>query len=376
MKKTFVSLIAIFVVMVSHAQNEITLTASAEGSTKEEAVHNALRSALEQTYGTFISSNTTILNDEIVKDEIVSISSGTVSSYEEISNTILNNGNCFVTIKAVLSLLGLKSFAQSKGAAIEFAGATLAHKSMLIDLNKNNEIIVVRNLLTQLVQLPKLCDYKLEMTEPRWSEWDNAYTLTLTVLPLVNDNLIACHNLIHSTLSQLSLSKKAIDEYRSLGHSVGYINWSGQSYCLRNRWMKSLPDIFYCILKHDFESYIVKNGTTYSSSHIKWEISPRLGWGDLSVNGRMMSGCEGYYSSKKGVQFKKEFGNKELSPLGYAILDIAIPKDDLVKYSTFEVSPAPLSNDISPRDILGNQMDDRYLYGGLIKSDLLELLFN
>ena len=30
----------------------------------------ALRSAIEQAFGTFVSANTTILNDEVVKDEI------------------------------------------------------------------------------------------------------------------------------------------------------------------------------------------------------------------------------------------------------------------------------------------------------------------
>lgn len=371
MKKTFVSLISVFIAILSYAQNEITLTTSAEGITKEEAIHNAIRSAIEQTYGTFISSNTTILNDEIVKDEIVSISSGTVNSYEEISYTTLKNGNSFVTIKAEISLSGLRSFAQSRGATVEFAGATLAHKSMLIDLNKKNEIIVVRNLLSQLIQFPKLCDYKLEVSEPKWSEYENAYELEILVQVLVNENLISFHNLIHSTLSQLSLSKKEADDYRYLGHSVGHITWSGVTYYLRNKHLsQALGSIFECILMNDFERYIVKSGLVYQCSHNKWAAEPMNR--DVSLNGYSISGYQGYYRKNKGTYFPKLFA----CPLGYAILYIAIPKDDLVKYSTFEVSPAPLSNDISPRDILGNRLDDRYLYGGLIKSDLLELLFN
>ena len=50
----------------------ITLVTSGTGDTKEEAVKNALRSALEQTYGAFVSSNSQVVNDELVKDEIVS----------------------------------------------------------------------------------------------------------------------------------------------------------------------------------------------------------------------------------------------------------------------------------------------------------------
>ena len=377
MKKTFVSLISVFIAILSYAQNEITLTTSAEGTTKEEAVHNALRSAIEQTYGTFISSNTTILNDEIVKDEIVSISSGTVNSYEEISYTTLKNGNSFVTIKAEISLSGLRSFAQSRGATVEFAGATLAHKSMLIDLNKKNEIIVVRNLLSQLIQFPKLCDYKLEVSEPKWSEYENAYELEILVQVIVNENLISFHNLIHSTLSQLSLSKKEVDDYRYLGHSVGHITWSGVTYYLRNKHLsQALGSIFECILMNDFERYIVKSGLVYQCSHDKWVAEPRNG--DVCLNGYSISGYEGYYRKNKGTYFPKLF----TCPLGYAKLELQIPKKDLINYSTFEVSPISSSSSFPLKTFLEINLVDwtgsrtQLTYGGLVKSELLDLLFN
>ena len=51
----------------------ITLVTSGTGNTKEEATKNALRSALEQTYGAFVSANSQVVNDELVKDEIISI---------------------------------------------------------------------------------------------------------------------------------------------------------------------------------------------------------------------------------------------------------------------------------------------------------------
>ena len=43
------------------AQDEITLMVSADGVTKAEATKSALRSAIEQAYGAFVSSNTSIL---------------------------------------------------------------------------------------------------------------------------------------------------------------------------------------------------------------------------------------------------------------------------------------------------------------------------
>ena len=53
------------------AADDITLVVDGEGKDKTEATKNALRSAIEQSYGTFVSANTVILNDELVKDEIV-----------------------------------------------------------------------------------------------------------------------------------------------------------------------------------------------------------------------------------------------------------------------------------------------------------------
>ena len=64
--------------------NIVTLTTSGTGKTIEEAKNNALRSAIEQAFGAFISSKTEILNDELIKDEVVSITSGNIIKYIQI----------------------------------------------------------------------------------------------------------------------------------------------------------------------------------------------------------------------------------------------------------------------------------------------------
>ena len=65
--------------------NEVTLVVTGEGATKEEATNNVLRSAVEQAFGVFVSANTTILNDEIVRDEIATITSGNIKSFKELA---------------------------------------------------------------------------------------------------------------------------------------------------------------------------------------------------------------------------------------------------------------------------------------------------
>ena len=68
----------------------VTITVSGQGKTQDEAKENALRNAIEQAFGTFISTKTELLNDEIISDQITSLSSGNIISYEIINNLKLN----------------------------------------------------------------------------------------------------------------------------------------------------------------------------------------------------------------------------------------------------------------------------------------------
>ena len=66
--KTFFTFITalLFSILLQAQPNEVSLVVTGEGATKEEATNNALRSAIEQAFGVFVSANTEILNDEIV----------------------------------------------------------------------------------------------------------------------------------------------------------------------------------------------------------------------------------------------------------------------------------------------------------------------
>ena len=92
-----------------------------EGVKKEEATNRALRSAVEQAFGVFVSANTEILNDEMIKDEIATISSGNIKSYDEVAFISSPDGRVMVTLNAVVSIGQLVSFAQNHGASTEFA---------------------------------------------------------------------------------------------------------------------------------------------------------------------------------------------------------------------------------------------------------------
>ena len=110
----------------AQTNDEVTIVASGQGTNLQEATALALRCALEQTFGSFVSANTTILNDEVVKDEIVSLSKGNVKKYDVLSVTSMPNNTIFVTLKATISISNLASYAKSKGSTAEFAGKTFS----------------------------------------------------------------------------------------------------------------------------------------------------------------------------------------------------------------------------------------------------------
>lgn len=93
MKKNILLLFFLFSYNI-FAQDDktVTLVVNGHGKTQDEARQNALRSAIEQAFGAFISSKTEILNDKLIKDEIVSVTNGNIQNYEVINEVQIPNG--------------------------------------------------------------------------------------------------------------------------------------------------------------------------------------------------------------------------------------------------------------------------------------------
>ena len=124
-------------VPTSLAKDEVSLIVSGDGSTKEEATKAALRSAIELAFGTFVSANTKILNDELVKDEIITVSSGNVKNYKYLSERE-EDGKYYVSLQTTVAVGKLIEYTKSKGASAELAGATFAMNMKMKRLAASN----------------------------------------------------------------------------------------------------------------------------------------------------------------------------------------------------------------------------------------------
>ena len=136
------------------SSNTVTLMVTGEGDTKDEAIKIALRNALEQTFGAFVSSNTTIINEELVKDEIVSISSGYIRNYHCLAENSIN-GKWYVSVQAVVSVDRVIEFVKSqKGSNVKVDFSSFVMNAKLEELNKRNKEIVISDIYHQIQKIP------------------------------------------------------------------------------------------------------------------------------------------------------------------------------------------------------------------------------
>ena len=167
MKKLLSFVAAILFAATTFAQvDEVTLTTIGNGKTEEEATLRALRNALEQTFGTFVSANTSIINDELARDEITATSKGNVKEYKKLSVVKLPDRTTTVTLKATVSINKLISYARNNGSRAEFAGQTFAMNVKLLKLqqqNANKTLDVMKDNVIALCH--RVFDYDIKLGE-------------------------------------------------------------------------------------------------------------------------------------------------------------------------------------------------------------------
>ena len=265
---------------MSYAQNdknnEVSLVVSGEGPTKDEATKVALRSAIEQTYGTFVSSNSTILNDNLVKDEIVSVSTGNIKSFNYLS-TQETNGKWSVSIQAIVSIGKLIEYAKSKGSEAELAGATFAMNMKIQQLNKKNQDIALEHLISQLKAIiPTIFDYELEVGEPKYEKDPDRYFVPISISVITNKNINACFELFITTLKALSVPQSEFEIYKDRGLefynvSLYYYNKNNGSREERTEWNYILRGSSYSLEKKIFKDLLRYIGTCMCSLNFQME---------------------------------------------------------------------------------------------------------
>lgn len=241
MKKLLSFVAAILFAATSFAQvDEVTLTVIGTGVNEEQATLQALRSAIEQSFGTFVSANTTILNDKLVQDEIVSVSNGNIKEYKKLAVATLPNKQVSVTLKTTVSINKLITYAQSKGSRAEFAGQTFSSNLKLMQLRAQSTKKAMDLLMKELQQLSKnMFDFNLVLGEP--VKEGNTFYFSPEIEVWSNEASTNFYNLLTSTLSSLSLSSESDYKFcKNTGIPVSTITFMGDDDSYSERYSYSL----------------------------------------------------------------------------------------------------------------------------------------
>jgi hypothetical protein len=228
MKKYLVSLLVTTVVLISSAtlyaqdSRSVTITTNGSGKTPEEAKQAALRSAIEQAFGAFISSKTEVLNDQVVADQMASVASGNIESFEILSEAELPGGNWGVTLKAIVSVDKLTSFVQAKGITIEIKGGLFALNIKQQSLNEQGEINAIFEMVGVLHEpMQTAFDYSLKTRNPKSLDSENKnWEIPLEVTATANQNMDFCANYFIKTLQAVSLTETEIQSYKNLNKEI------------------------------------------------------------------------------------------------------------------------------------------------------------
>jgi hypothetical protein len=137
-------MVLLFVLGLSFSAQAVEVTAIGEGKTKQEAVANALRAAMEQALGAKVSSTSEVGMGKLNVDRIVSASGGYVKRYEVLAESGDAEFGYKVKVKAVLD------DAKKQSALEAFMEDSNAKKTFVEDKFHNRKVVVIYKKATGL----------------------------------------------------------------------------------------------------------------------------------------------------------------------------------------------------------------------------------
>ena len=306
------------------ASKDVSITASGSGKTLEDAKQAALRSATEQAFGAFISSKTEMFNDQVVADQMASVSSGNIKSFSILNESQLPDGSWGVTLKAVVSVDKLTSFVEAKGIAIEIKGGMFALNIKQQLLNEQGEIKAVSEMVGLLHEPMQISfDYVIKSSDPKSLDAESKnWEIPLMVTATTNKNMDFCANYCIKTLAALSLSTEEVASYKSLNKAVFpvNINYNGVAKTFYLRKKLSIEALTTLLLNWEFYTrlFTVQSGINVSNGNGKGKFHKFYGDGGNTINfltsGKQASTFS--WEEKKSLQQIEQMTGYSVKPRG------------------------------------------------------------
>jgi hypothetical protein len=215
MRTSLVVFLFVFFAFQSFAQNkEVSVISSGIHANNEEAKKLALRQALEMTIGTYITSTSSIENNKLLNDEIISLTRGLIKSYKVMSEIQLDN-EWKVVVEAKVSLDNTISYIQEvspQGTSVKISGGVYALNEMHRDFAKKNERKIIIQTLGEMHNLfEKSFDYKIRTSEPKGV---GNITIDYQVDVYANSNMDIAANYFIDILNNISLDLSEVEQFK------------------------------------------------------------------------------------------------------------------------------------------------------------------
>ena len=148
------------------AEEDVRLVyAEAEGATLDEATQGALRTAVEQGVGVFVTSRVRVENDELIEDKILALSNGYIHSYRVVE-TKERGGQVLVRVVAEVGMHQIRESLEAVGVEVALSGELVLRQAALQAEQREDEIQVLSSLFYDDVQKPSVFDYSLKIDPP------------------------------------------------------------------------------------------------------------------------------------------------------------------------------------------------------------------
>lgn len=232
MQKTITFLIAlIFLIPSSWSQNEEAMyaleteegekkvIADGYGSTAEAALQNALQNAVEQAAGAYVSSITEIENDEIVKDEVLSLSHGFIKEHRKLSENRYDD-EYKVVVAAIIVEKQMIERLEASGIKVNYNASGLVSDLKAWDNMKEDEYNMAMALFDvhEIKDYGIIWNYNIRTSEPR--RQGDKYYVQGTISTSTNSNYTAEFENLKNILSELALESIEMNYQMPVGHFV------------------------------------------------------------------------------------------------------------------------------------------------------------
>lgn len=218
--RTFLGLIFLTIFSSSVSAEDLRLNITGIGDTEANAVLDAQRNALRTSYGEFVSSNLTILNNELTKNETINLVSGTIKEFKVISKTVNDFSDPPITevlLDVTVNRGQLVSFAKAIGDDVQVQGSLFGAEIRQQERNKQNEAVALQHLLKKATQMSSFFDYELSVGTPQQSKVDtNNYVVGSLLNLKPNKNYINFTSTVANTIKQIAMDSEERKKFDDL----------------------------------------------------------------------------------------------------------------------------------------------------------------